>query len=144
VIHVFAVAAVLAVSAVVGAKVTASPVSIHRGCPAHFASSDLRTVTADEAVAVARRVALEHVVEHNQGRATRRTRSNYPVIEVVSLGHTPALPGQSALAKQAAHRCGRQIARRSWAVVFTDTESVLCCIRDARFVVRLGSGWWVY
>jgi hypothetical protein len=144
VIHVSAVAAVLAIGAVVGARVTTSPVSIHRGCRAHFASWDLRTATADEAVAVARRVVLDHVVEHNQGRATRRTRSNYPVIEVVSLGHTPALQGQSALAKQAAHRCGRQMARASWAVVFTDTEPVLCCIRDARFVIRLRSGWWVY
>jgi hypothetical protein len=27
---------------------------------------------------------------------------------------------------------------------FTDTQSVLCCIQDARFVLRLRDGWCVY
>lgn len=143
-IRVLGLVAVLTVSAVVGARVAASRTIVHRGCPAHFGGRDLRGATADNAIAVARRVVLGHVIENAQGHAIRRTRASYPVIQVVSLETVPALPGQAALARRAARRCAGPAARSSWAVVFTDTESVMCCIRDVRFVIRLRSGWWVY
>jgi len=117
---------------------------IHKGCPAAFTGYDVRATAVDDVLAIARRVAVDHVTETNQERVTRRTTRNYPVEEVVLLSTGPRLRGQRALYRVAAARCGRQSAQASWAVVFTDTESVLCCVKDVRFVVRLRSGWWVY
>lgn len=127
-----------------GALAAPNPVGVHRGCPTRFSEWDVRLATVDQAMATARLVALDHIVEHNQGRTTRRTRDNYPVLEAVELDSIPPVPGQTVLLRQASRRCGKKIAQASWAVVFTDTESVLCCLRDVRFVVWLKSGWWIY
>ena len=95
-------------------------------------------------LAVARRVAIDHVVAYYMDHKVRRTVANYPVLEVVELETAPVLPAQQALKRIAARRCGARTARSSWAVIFTDTESPICCTKDIRFVVRLEKGWWVY
>ena len=78
------------------------------------------------------------------GVIVRRTVANTPVLEVVELETAPVLPAQQALKRVAARRCGARTARASWAVIFGDTESPICCTKDIRFVVRLENGWWVY
>ena len=120
--------------------------SVRAGCPVRFdGGTEARGSLVDEAVAVARRIAVDHVVENNQGRTTRRTSANYPVLSAIQLRTGPALPGQQTLTALASRRCGHTTAEwTQWAITFTDTESVLCCIRDVRFVIRLDRGWWVY
>jgi hypothetical protein len=48
------------------------------------------------------------------------------------------------LKRLAVARCGATSAYWAWAVVFTDTQSVVCCLRDIVFVVRLKDGWRVF
>jgi hypothetical protein len=95
-------------------------------------------------IAAAREVAIDHIISHYQGRTVRRTVVNYPVLEVVDLLTGPRLPAQQTLRRRATHRCGDRVARWAWAVIFTDTESPLCCTEDVRFVVHLKKGWWVF
>src|SRR5437763_11148343 len=86
---------------------------VHAGCPSRFdGRTQARTSLVDEAIAVARRVAVDHVVEHNQGRTTRRTRSNYPVLSAIQLRTGPTLPGQQTLTALASRRCGHTTAER--------------------------------
>ena len=120
------------------------PQQISRRCPGRFTGYDVRSTSLDSVVAVARRIAIDHVVTQYQGHAVRRTVANYPVLEVVQLETAPVLPAQQTLRRAAARRCGVRTARASWAVIFTDTESPVCCTKDVRFVVRLRSGWWVF
>jgi hypothetical protein len=115
-----------------------------RGCPGRFTGYDVRPTSLESVVAVARRVAIDHVVAHYQGHAIRRTVANYPVLEVVELDTAPILPAQQTLRRVAARRCGTRTAQASWAVIFTDTESPVCCTKDIRFVVHLRNGWWVF
>lgn len=117
---------------------------VYSGCPPAFTGYDTRGALVDEAIAAARTVALDHVVENNQGRLTRRTRRNYPVLEAVELATGAALFGQTRLGQIATKRCGRAAARASWAIAFTDTESPVCCTRDVRFAIRFKRGWWVF
>jgi hypothetical protein len=143
------VLALAAVSLVVAGWVSRSssphvPGAVHAGCPPVFTGYDTRVALMDEVVAVARSIALDHIVENNQGRLTRRTRRNYPVLQVVELASAPVLAGQTRLRQIATRRCGPDAARASWAVVFTDTESPVCCIKDVRFVIRIDRGWWVF
>jgi hypothetical protein len=120
------------------------PQQISHGCPGRFTGYDVRPSSLDSVVAVARRVAIDHVIAHYQGHAIRRTVSNYPVLEVVELDTAPVLPSQEALRRVAARRCGLRTAHASWAVIFTDTESPVCCTKDVRFVLHLRNGWWVF
>ena len=117
---------------------------ISRGCPGRFTAYDVRPTSLDTVVAVARRVAIDHVIADYQGHAIRRTVANYPVLEVVELESAPMLPAQQPLRRAAARRCGIRTAQASWAVIFTDTESPVCCTKDVRFVVHLRNGWWVF
>ena len=114
------------------------------GCPGRFTGYDVRPTSLDSVVAVARRVAVDHVIAHYQGHAIRRTVANYPVLEAVELVTGPILPAQQTLRRVAARRCGVGTAQASWAVIFTDTESPICCTKDVRFVVHLRNGWWVF
>jgi hypothetical protein len=50
-------------------------------------------MSLDSVVAVARRVEIDHVTNHYQGRIVRRTVANTPVLEVVELVTAPTLPG---------------------------------------------------
>jgi hypothetical protein len=117
---------------------------VHSGCPVPFSGWDVRTASADQAAAAARVVAFDHVVEHNQGRTSRRTRANYPIVGMVYLGSGLHLSGGSALLRLATRRCGKSVAEVSWSVTFHDSESVICCLIDTRFVVHLRNRWWVY
>ena len=105
---------------------------------------DVRPTSLESVIAVARRIAIDHVVAHYQGHAIRRTVANYPVLEVVELDTGPTLPAQQTLRRSAARRCGTRTAQASWAVIFTDTESPICCRKDVRFVLHLRNGWWVF
>jgi hypothetical protein len=101
-------------------------------------------MSVDSVVTVARRVVIDHVVVRYMDHNIRRTVANTPVLEVVELETAPVLPAQQALKRVAARRCGARTVRWSWAVIFGDTESPICCTKDIRFVVRRESGWWVY
>jgi hypothetical protein len=67
---------------------------------------------------------------------------------MVELSTAPKLPGQTSRAIGALPRGRRSVwpSRRTriMAVAFTDTESVICCLRDVRFAVRLQSAWPIY
>jgi hypothetical protein len=104
----------------------------------------VRPTTVDGVIAAARRVFLDHITENNQGRITRRTRANFPVLEVVQLTGFPPLPGSASLKRLAVRRCGKTNAYWAWAVVFTDTQSPVCCLREIVFVVRVERGWRVF
>jgi hypothetical protein len=120
------------------------PQQISHGCPGRFTGYDVRPTSLESVLAVARRIAIGHVVAHYQGHAIRRTVANYPVLEVVELDTGPTLPAQQTLRRSAVRRCGIRTAQASWAVIFTDTESPVCCTKDVRFVVHLRNGWWVF
>jgi hypothetical protein len=113
-------------------------------CPRDVTALSVRPALVDGVIAAARRVVLDHVIENNQGRLTRRTAANFPVLEVVQLGSAPLLPGASSLRRLAIKRCGKINAYWAWAVVFTDTESPVCCLRSIVFVVRVKTGWRVF
>jgi hypothetical protein len=113
-------------------------------CPAGVNENTVRVAPVADVIAAARRVVIDHKRENNQGRITRRTTANNPVIAAIELGGRPALPGSAPLLRLAAKRCGATTARFAWAVVFTDTNSVLCCVRDVVFVVHVKSGWPVF
>ncbi len=120
------------------------PEQITHGCPGRFTGYDVRPTSLDSVVAVARQVAIDHVIAHYQGHAIRRAVANYPVLAVVELDTAPILPAQPTLRRVAARRCSIHTAQASWAVIFTDTESPVCCTKDVRFVVHLRNGWWVF
>jgi hypothetical protein len=123
-----------------------SATGVRAGCPSRFdGRTQARTSLVDQAITAARRIAVDNVVEHNQGRTSPRTRTNYPVLNAIQLRTFPVLPGQQTLIALVSRRCGRTTAKwTQWAITFTDTQSVLCCIRDVRFVIKLDDGWWVY
>jgi hypothetical protein len=113
-------------------------------CPTDVTARSVRPATVDGVIAAARRVVLDHITENNQGRITRRTPANFPVLEVVQLTGFPPLPGSASLKRLAIQRCGKTAANWAWAVVFTDTQSPVCCIREIVFVVRVERGWRVF
>jgi hypothetical protein len=135
---------VVLVLAAARADSSSRPQQVFRGCPGRFTGEDVRATSLDSVVAVARRVAIDHVIADYMDHKVRRTVANYPVLEVVELLTGPVLPSQQTLRRQAAHRCGSRAAQASWAVIFTDTESPVCCTKDVRFVVHLKNGWWVF
>jgi hypothetical protein len=54
------------------------------------------------------------------------------------------LPGARSLKQIAVKRCGAKNAVSAWAVVYTDTLSPVCCLRDIVFVVRVKNGWRIF
>jgi hypothetical protein len=119
--------------------------SLREVCPHDVNALSVRPATVDGVIAAARRVVLDHITENNQGRVTRRTATNFPILEVVQLEGSPQLPGSSStLRRMAVGRCGKTNAYWAWAVVFTDTQSPVCCLREIVFVVRIKSGWRVF
>jgi hypothetical protein len=113
-------------------------------CPTDVTARTVRPATVDGVIAAARRVVLDHITEDNQGRITRRTPASFPILEVVQLTGFPPLPGSASLKRLAIRRCGTANAYWAWAVVFTDTQSPVCCLREIVFVVRVERGWRVF
>jgi hypothetical protein len=117
--------------------------SVHRGCP----DRSVRVgVTADQAMAAARRVMIDHRTVYYQGRRLRVTAQNWPVIQVLALGGYPDLASPGGLAREAVRRCGRQPAPQlwGWAVVFHDSLSPMCCSYPSAFVARTERGLYVF
>jgi len=113
------------------------------GCPA---LSDVNPTQglAEQAIAAAQAVVIDHKVAHVQGRTYRRNSANTPLLQVVKLGELPLLSGQQPLQRIAARRCGKAIAGWSFAVVFGDQATTKCCIRTTVFAVHVKHGWHVY
>ena len=141
--RVLAVVAALAAASFVVESTTAARTTARR-CPSGVNGRTVRPVSVNGVLAAARRVVIDHKSENNQGRITRRTAANYPVIEVTELSAVPRLPGAESLKRLASARCGSETAQFAWAVIFTDTQSVLCCIREIVFVVHVKNGWKVF
>jgi hypothetical protein len=116
---------------------------VARGCPALKDVNPTQGL-AEQAIAAAQAIVIDHKVAHVQGRTYRRNSANTPLIQVVKLGELPLLPGQRALQRVATRRCGNEIARWSFAVVFGDQATVMCCIRTTVFAVHVKNGWRVY
>ena len=140
---VLAVVSALAAASFVVESTTAAATTARR-CPAGINGRTVRPASVDRVLAIARRVVIDHKIENNQGRITRRTAANYPVIEVTELSAVLRLPGAESLRRLASARCGSETAQFAWAVIFTDTQSVLCCIREIVFVVHVKDGWKVF
>ena len=102
------------------------------------------SVSADEVIAVARRVNHREVT-HYQGRAERRTRWNTPVQGVVMFldDHTLDVPGRRVLAARAKKRCGR-LGLATSAVTFHDSLSTVCCQTFTLFVAKGSRAWIVF
>jgi len=115
-----------------------------RHCPSGVNGRTVLLADVNSVVTAARAVVIDHKTETNQGRVTKRTVVNYPVVEAVDLSQLSTLRGAAWLRRLAAERCGGVNARYAWAVVFRDANSVLCCVRDVVFVVHLRSGWSVF
>lgn len=90
-----ACAALVVLVAASGAGSSSRVQRVFRGCPGRFADY-VRPTSLDSVVAVARRVAIDHVISHYQGRAVRRTVADYPVLEVVLLGQSARTTGCKA------------------------------------------------
>jgi hypothetical protein len=133
----WAAIAIGGVAASAAASSGASLPSVHVGCPAHFSATAVRSSLIDGAVAAARAVVIDHRMETNQGRVTKRTPRNYWLGEVT-------LPPRGSLLQTAASRCGARAASHSWALVFHDGESPVAAYSDVRFALRMRDGWWVY
>src|SRR4029453_1585699 len=101
-------------------------------------------VTADQVIAVARRVNHREVT-HYQGRAVRRTRWNTPVRGLVMYVGEDSLyvAGRRALAARAKKRCG-SLGLASSAVTFHDSLSTICCPTFTLFVARGSKAWIVF
>jgi len=138
------VGAIAAATASVAMQPGAAAGAAATKCPAGVNAGTVRPAQVDDVIAAARRVVIDDKRENNQGRITRRTAANYPVIVAIELGEPQPLPGSVTLLRRAARSCGQTTARLSWAVIFTDVNSVLCCVRDVVFVVHLDNGWRVF
>jgi hypothetical protein len=117
--------------------------STQRRCPTDVNALSVRPALVDGVIRAARRVVVRGW-ENNQGRITRRTVATNPILEVVQLTGYPPLPGSRALKRMAIRHCGKTNATWAWAVVFTDTQSPVCCLREVVFVVRVKNGWRVF
>jgi hypothetical protein len=137
-------AVVMSIALVLRTSIDASALPRQARCPSDVTALSVRPALVDGVIAAARRVVLDHKTENNQGRITRRTATNFPVLEVVQFSDLPPLPGSSSLLRLATARCGKAVAHWAWAVVFTDTQSPVCCLREVVFVVRIRTGWRVF
>jgi hypothetical protein len=113
-------------------------------CPGAGDGHEHRLTSADQVIAVARRVNHREVT-HYQGRAERRTRWNTPVQGLVMFLNTQSLdlPGRRVLAAGAKQRCGKP-GLASSAVTFYDTLSPVCCQTFTLFVAMGGRAWIVF
>src|SRR4029453_626732 len=113
-------------------------------CPRAGDGHEHRLTSADEVIAVARRVNHREVT-HYQGQAVRRTRWNTPVQGLVLYvgDKTLNLPGRRVLAVRAKTRCGKA-ALPSSAVTFYDSLSTVCCQTFTLFVAKGSRGWIVF
>jgi hypothetical protein len=113
-------------------------------CPRAGDGHEHRLTSADEVIAVARRVNHREVT-HYQGRAERRNRWNTPVEGLVMFlnDHTLDVPGRRVLAVRAKQRCGK-LGLASSAVTFYDTLSPVCCQTFTLFVAKGKSAWIVF
>jgi hypothetical protein len=136
-------AAVVATTARSGAKERSSRLHVATGCPSAREENPTQGL-ADQAIAAARAVVIDHKVAHVQGRTYRRNRENTPLLQVTKLGEIPLLAGERALQRAAEGRCGKEVARWSWVVVFGDQATTMCCTRTTAFVVHVKKGWRVY
>jgi hypothetical protein len=116
---------------------------VSKGCPD---SSDWRGFGVDEAIAVARHVVIDGKVVHYQGRTTRLTKANYPVVQTVVIGRyaNPGLARPRSLAREAKRRCANLAAGWVWAIVFHDSLSPMCCSYPVAFVARTERGFYVF
>jgi len=103
----------------------------------------LRHSTPSQAVRAAVRAAIraDPVISTQGGRVARSPASLDP-IAVVRSG-SELLPEARRFHREAVRRCGRDsvATRAAWAVVFSETRSVLCCETWTIFVVRTDRGW---
>jgi hypothetical protein len=139
---------VVALPAVIAASASSDTGSartmfVAKGCPAPSDENPSQGL-AEHAIAAAQAVVIDHKVAHVQGRTYRRNTANTPLLQVVKLGEVPLLPGQQVLQRVAARRCGKETARWSFALVFGDQATVMCCIRTIVFAVHVKRGWRVY
>jgi hypothetical protein len=113
-------------------------------CPRTGDGHEHRFTSADEVIAVARRVNHREVT-HYQGRAVRRNRWNTPVEGLVMFlnDHTLDVPGRRVLAARAKQRCGK-LGLASSAVTFYDTLNVICCQTFTLFVAKGKRAWIVF
>jgi hypothetical protein len=112
-------------------------------CPRAGDGHEHRLTTADEVIAVARRVNHREVT-HYQGRAERRNRWNTPVEGLVMfLNGGLDVPGRRMLAVRAKQRCGKP-GLASSAVTFYDTMSPVCCQTFTLFVAKGKRAWIVF
>jgi hypothetical protein len=113
-------------------------------CPRAGDGHEHRLTSADEVIAVARRVNHREVT-HYQGRAERRNRWNTPVQGLVMFvnDHTLDIPGRRVLAVRAKQRCGK-LGLASSAVTFYDTLSTVCCQTFTLFVAKGKRAWIVF
>jgi hypothetical protein len=116
---------------------------IRRGCPS-VGPGNARAVAVDQVIATARRVVIDHRTEKVQVDRYRLNEKTTPVLEAVMLGELPRLPGTSTLRRLAKRRCGATDPTYTWAVVFGDTISVVCCLRTTLFVAPTKQGWFVF
>jgi hypothetical protein len=81
--------------------------------------------TVDQALAAARRLLIRGSITA-QGKTTKLTPRNSPIIDVVILARTARpLPGAAALRAAATRRCGSDIAQASWAVYIDYPELLI-------------------
>jgi hypothetical protein len=113
-------------------------------CPRVGDAHEHRFASADQVIAVARRVNHREVT-HYQGRAERRTRWNTPVQGLVMFlnDRTLHVPGHRMLAARAKQRCGEP-GLASSAVTFYDSLSPVCCQTFTLFVARGSRAWIVF
>jgi hypothetical protein len=135
--------AAVAIAARPSAEARARPAPIRRGCPV-VGPGNARAVPVDEVIAAARRVVIDHRTEKVQGRRYRLSEKTTPVLEAVMLGDAPPLPGSGALRRLAKRRCPMTDPTYTWAVVFGDTISVVCCLRTTVFVAPTKQGWFAF
>jgi hypothetical protein len=135
--------AVVVVHAGSSAESAAAPRPIKKSCP-RVGPGNASLVTVDQVIATARRVVVDHHTEEIQGHRYRLNEKTTPVLEAVMLGDSPPLPGRRSLARLAKSRCPKTDPTYTWAVVFGDTISVVCCLRTTVFVAATKRAWFVF
>jgi hypothetical protein len=100
--------------------------------------------TVDQALAAARRLLIRGSITA-QGKTTKLTPKNSPVIDIVILARTARpLPGAAALRAAATRRCGSDVAQASWAVYIDYPELLISSSIRLAFLVRTKAGWRTY
>lgn len=95
----------------------------------------------DEVIAAARRLLARGSITV-QGKTTRLTAKNSPLLSVVTLAPTGTpFPGTPSLRATATRRCGRNIAVASWAVMLTVPDITPSGSTRFAFLVKTKSGW---